>query len=281
MKPRMLARVGCLVWRSVFYLLLAGGAASAYAEEVVIFFDDFETDQGWVVGDAGDNATAGIWERADPQGTLAQPEDDHTADPGVKCWVTDARRGLDDGAYDVDGGKTTLKSPTINLAGYPDATVSYWRWYHNSAGYYPNNDTFAIDLSNDNGLTWVRVETIGPAGEGTAGGWLYHEFQVASFMAPTAQMKIRFIAQDLGNPSLVEAAVDDFRVTVGDGSPCPGAADGDLDGSGVANGADIQRFVTALLGMPGPVDLCHGDFNDDARLDAEDVPPFVAALLAQ
>ena len=40
-----------------------------------VFEDDFETDKGWTAGVPGDDATTGMWERCDPQGTEAQPED--------------------------------------------------------------------------------------------------------------------------------------------------------------------------------------------------------------
>ncbi|MBN1825068.1 MAG: hypothetical protein JW958_02300, partial [Candidatus Eisenbacteria bacterium] len=43
------------------------GAPAAYhsftVSYTVVFEDDFETDKGWTVGDAGDDATTGIWER--------------------------------------------------------------------------------------------------------------------------------------------------------------------------------------------------------------------------
>lgn len=85
-----------------------------------IVTDDFEVDHEWTVGDTGDNATTGIWDRGDPNPTAAQPGDDHTPAPGVTCWVTDSRGGAV-GDYDVDNGKTTRKSPNYDLsAAYPD-----------------------------------------------------------------------------------------------------------------------------------------------------------------
>ncbi|MCZ6542668.1 MAG: hypothetical protein O6768_03295, partial [Planctomycetota bacterium] len=66
--------------------------------------DDLEADTGWVVGAPGDNAVTGIWNRMNPEGTAAQPEDDHTPAPGTICWVTDGFAGGGLGANDVDGG---------------------------------------------------------------------------------------------------------------------------------------------------------------------------------
>ncbi len=174
---------------------------------------DFETNNGWTVGDPGDDATSGLWERADPTGTAAQPEDDHTADPGTDCWVTDGSVGADPDTNDVDEGKTTLLSPTIDLNGVTGATVGYYRWFSNDTGSAPNGDRFVVEISNNNGASWVRVETVGPSGPGTSGGWVYHDFEVTDFVTPTSQIMLRFIASDEGSPSTIEAAIDDFKVT--------------------------------------------------------------------
>ena len=244
----------------------------------VPFQDDFETDKGWTVGDTGDNATTGIWNRADPEATTAQPGDDHTASPGVMCYVTDSRAGTGVGSYDVDGGKTTLKSPIIDLSAVSEPTISYWRWYSNDKGSAPNADTFVVDISNNNGSTWVNAETVGPTGSETAGGWFYHEFRVADKVTPTALIKMRFIAQDQGSGSIIEAAIDDFKVTAYGcvETPVCGTLMGDMDGNSLLNGADIQAFVAAILGQYNPC----GDFNGNAQMDAGDVSGMVNALMA-
>ncbi len=222
-------------------------SASVFTGVVTSFSDSFETSQGWTIGAAGDTATTGVWERADPEGTGAQPEDDHTL-AGVNCFVTGAAAGTSLGANDVDGGATTLISPVIDLSASPTAQVSYWRWYSNDQGGAPNADTFRVDVSNNNGTTWVNAETVGPAGAGTSGGWVFHQFTVSSFVTPTAQVRVRFVAEDAGTGSLVEAAVDDFVVDrkvcnssvtpycFGDGSgaACPCANNGGA-GRGCAN----------------------------------------------
>src|SRR5690606_30686323 len=114
---------------------------------VTVLDNPMEIDEGWTVGSAQDNAVSGIWVRVNPNGTLAQPEDDHTPS-GTMCFVTgQGPVGGDLGANDVDGGQTTLTSPTIDLAGMVDPVVSYWRWYSNDTGAAPNSDVFEIDIS--------------------------------------------------------------------------------------------------------------------------------------
>jgi len=187
--------------------------ATAASSVTTVFSVDFESAAGWSVGAPGDDATTGIWTRVNPIGTEAQPEDDHTAAPGATdCYVTgQGSPGGSVGENDVDSGKTTLLSSVFDLSD-GDATVRYWRWYHNQAGASPGADTFVVDVSNDGGASWTNVEVVGPSGGETAGGWFQHAFLVGDLVAPTAQMRVRFVASDEGDGSIVEAAVDDFEV---------------------------------------------------------------------
>jgi choice-of-anchor B domain-containing protein len=247
---------------------------SLYGSGVVgIASHDFETAAGWTVGAAGDTATAGVWQRADPQGTAAQAEDDHSA-AGTLCFVTGASAGSGVGSFDVDGGSTTLLSPVFDLSAAPSAKVGYWRWYSNDQGGAPNADTFRVDISSNGGTTWVNAETVGPAGAGTSGGWIYHEFAVSAFVAPSAQVRLRFVAEDAGTGSIVEAALDDFSIVdvactgyasicAGDGSgtPCPCANEG-APGSGCRNstgsGALLVGSGTTSVGNDTFVLGCSG-----------------------
>src|SRR6185295_14133979 len=75
----------------------------------------------------------------------------------------------------------------------------------------PNIETFLIDVSVNNGTTWTRAETVGPATQ-NSGGWLQASWSFASLgLTPTSQVKLRFTAQDIGG-SLVEAALDDLVI---------------------------------------------------------------------
>ena len=172
---------------------------------------DFESGAaGWSNG--GGPATTGRWELGDPQGTAAQSEDDHTAAPGVNCWVTGRASGGSLGANDIDGGETILLSPIFDAAGLTNIEASYWRWYSNNQGGSPNADIFIVEVSNDGGSSWSNVETVGPAGVQSNGGWFRHVATLDSILTPTASMRLRFRASDLGTGSIVEAALDDVRI---------------------------------------------------------------------
>ncbi len=236
-----------------------------------VFADDMETDTGWTAGVPGDTATTGIWNRMDPEGTAAQPENDHTAN-GTQCWVTDGVAGGSLGARDVDGGRTTLVSPVLDLTGLPDATISYWRWYSNDAGASPNQDVFRVDITAD-GSNWVNVETVGPTGPEVSGGWFQHQFRVGDFITPSATVQLRFIAEDAGAGSIVEAAVDDLLIQVQD---CQNPCLGDLDGDGDVDLTDLSVLLNNFGTTGATPD--QGDFDGDGDVDLSDLSVLLNAF---
>ena len=235
--------------------------------------DTFETDQGWTVGTT--TATAGAWVRVDPNGTTAQPEDDRSP-TGTICWVTgQGTVGGTLGAADVDGGLTTLNSPAFNFSGFEDVTVSYWRWYSNGLGAAPYADTFRIDVSVDNGTTWTNAETIGPGAAGDPNvtpGWIQSRWSLSSKgLAPSSQVRLRFIAEDAGSGSLVEAALDDVEllgVRCEDPQPCIG----DFNGDGGVDGSDVVAFFAAWESGDASADV-----SEDGGIDGSDLEVFFVA----
>ncbi|MFH1219154.1 MAG: M28 family peptidase [Candidatus Eisenbacteria bacterium] len=187
-----------------------------------VFSDDFETNKGWTVGDTGDNATTGIWERCDPQGTLAQAEDDHTSAPGVNAYITQCAAGTSQGSYDVDGGKTTLLSPIFDLSSYTNARVRYYRWYSNDTGASPETDDWVVDVTEDGGTTWIRLETM----RSSLRQWHFMEFKLTDYIELTSQVRFRFIASDYDPGSIVEAGLDDFSIVTYEDA-ASGVASGD------------------------------------------------------
>ena len=254
--------------------------------------NDFETTTGWQAGVAGDTATSGTWTNGDPVGVEVtafispQPEDDHTSGPGTRCWVTgQGAPGGSNGAADVDGGRTTLLSPAFALANAAHPVVGYWRYYSNVSGSAPAADVFKVDVSNDNGSTWVNAETVGPAGLEAEGGWYYHQFRVADFVVPTNQVRVRFVAEDAGSGSIVEAALDDFSIVDvqcpgyaalcagdGTGNACPCANEG-APGTGCRNSTGNG----ALLAASGITSIA----NDTFLLQANGMPATATALYVQ
>lgn len=176
----------------------------------VTFDDNFETDTGWAVsGDALD----GQWTRGVPAGDGTRGDPTVDGDGSGACYLTDNTPGNSD----VDDGSTILLSPQMDAVGAGSgivAMVSYDRWYSNDVGNAPASDIFVVDISNDNGESWVNLETVGPMGNEVSGGWFHKSFAVSDFVTPTNEMRLRFTASDLGDGSVVEAAVDGVKIEV-------------------------------------------------------------------
>jgi choice-of-anchor B domain-containing protein len=226
---------------------------------------DMETDQGWTGGVAGDDATTGIWTRGNPLGTLAQTGDDHTPG-GSDCWFTgQGPSGGGLGDNDVDDGTTTLMSPVFDLSNLSEPNISYWRWYVNEAAGAPAaDDSFAIDISNDSGSNWTSVELLAPQLVEQAGGWIQSVFRVADYVKPTATVQLRFLARDLNNGSIVEAALDDFQILE---AICP-----DCNSNGASNGMEILAgaYDHDSNGIP---DVCELPDSKTGRLKSSGAIP--------
>ena len=178
-----------------------------YTGVTAVLIDDLEIEPGWSSGAPDDDAEFGLWVWSDPVGTAYQPEDDHSPAPGRFCFVTgNAEPGDPAGKNDVDGGKTTLLSPPFDLSRAAWAGLSYWRWFADEVA---QDDRFQVDLSNDGGSTWINLEMI----RGNAYPWVRVSFDDLGARIPlTEAMRLRFVAEDRGEGSLVEAAVDDLEV---------------------------------------------------------------------
>lgn len=219
---------------------------SAVAADVVDVDDlyDFEAPVGFTVGEPGDTATTGVWVRVDPIGTGAQPENDNSAN-GTIAWVTgQGSVGGSLGENDIDGGTTTLVSNQIDLSGTELAVIDYARWYSNNAGAAPNADVFEVFVSDDDGQTYVLVETVGPTGSGTSGGWIETGFTVSDFVALSSTVRVKFVASDLNAASVVEAAIDDVRILGVSCSDEPCLADTNNDGE--VTPADFNAWIAAF-----------------------------------
>jgi choice-of-anchor B domain-containing protein len=198
------------------------------------WYDSCDTDRGWSTTAPGDDATAGQWERAVPvgssqpsaspaarfggaaqhdipaEGLLASgpvaPGADHTPGDGGLCFVTaNGVPGKDPSESDVDGGRTTLTTPPLDMRGLRDPYVHFARWYcMNSPG---DPDSFLVDISAD-GASWVNVRSIKTSDP----AWRHETFRVRDYVTPGPSVRVRFVAQDQGPEGIVEAAVDDFEL---------------------------------------------------------------------
>ncbi|MFH0980333.1 MAG: hypothetical protein V2A79_02190 [Planctomycetota bacterium] len=183
--------------------LPSAAPASTYTSTVgtvtVVLDDNFETDQGWSVENIA--LTDGAWERGIPagDGTRGDPTTDY--DGSGQCYLTANRAGNSD----VDGGPTRLISPTLDLSATVDPVLRYARWWANDD---QDSDPFDVEVSNDNGGSWIMIERAVNIPQ----GWVLRDVNIADYITLTSQMKIRFSAMDNPNNSIDEGGVDAVKI---------------------------------------------------------------------
>ena len=233
--------------------------ATVYAAVVGEFFtpisDNFENPDGWTV--VNQNLTTGAWVRGVPVTPGGRPEEPPSDfDGSGKCWITGNVVN-----EDVDGGPTILTSRAYDLSAMSDPTISYARWVGTND---PVNDPLIVDVSDDDGLSWINVESA------TGGGWQLHEFQLTSFVNPTALVRLRFSIADNPNNSVTEGGVDAFSVSQ---FRCI-AVLADCNHNGILDSDDIASGRSRDLngnGIPDECETCQGDLNGDGVVDLADL----------
>jgi len=184
--------------------------------------EDFDFSMGfWQTGDLDDNATTGLWEIGSPVGSytdngdLVQTDQQHT-NGGSQCLFTGNAPSSSDGigTNDVDGGHTTVFSPSYDLSSFNNPAFSYWRWFTNNTGANPGADWWQVMISDD-GVNWHYVEN----NKSSDNSWRKFAFRVSDYVGLSNNVQLRFIASDSLHPgqnldggSLIEAAIDDLML---------------------------------------------------------------------
>ena len=240
-----------------------------------LYSNNFETDvNGWVVGDINDDATAGIWELAEPIATFddennqIQPGEDHSS-PGTYCFITGNGNDPSNGGFDdVDNGKTTLYSPEIDIYMMDEVIVTYWRWYTNNVGDNGNNDKWTVSVTN-NGSIWVNLENTTSSNT----DWEKKRFILSDYIDLTGTLQFKFVAEDIfyngddgTGGSLVEAAIDDFTIEyIAENSNITG----DVNNDSNVDVLDVVLVVNMILGSE-PQNFS-ADLNNDNSINVQDV----------
>ncbi|GAA3750378.1 hypothetical protein GCM10022225_38300 [Plantactinospora mayteni] len=174
-----------------------------------VYSDTFETATGWTVNPAGtDTATAGQWARADPAATSSGVATQlGTTVSGSFDLVTGPLAGSAAGDHDVDGGVTSVQSPSISLPASGTLTLEF-SWY-------------LAHLTNASSADYLRVRVVGGstgtvlnvagAASNRAAAWQTASANISAFAGQSVRIVVD--AADAGGASLVEAAVDDVRIT--------------------------------------------------------------------
>jgi hypothetical protein len=168
------------------------------------FFDDLEIARGWRVDPRGtDNASAGRWVRGDAQRSRLQLS---SAVSGRGVLVTGRRRG-----QDVDGGRTSVRSPVIRLPDSSSATLRlrYWLGHSPSAG---SRDGLRVQLVAADGSWLATLASVEGNGARRVPRWRSLRRRLPDELAGQ-RVRIQLVALDRGAASTVEAGVDEVRVS--------------------------------------------------------------------
>ena len=176
----------------------------------MVFNDDFETDRGWVRNLSGtDTATLGLWERGDPEATTSSGAKQlGTTTSGVNDLVTGRLAGTAAGANDVDGGVTTIHSPQITLPATGSLTLTF-QYYLAHGSNSSSADFFRVYVVAGAASTQV-FQSLGAASNRN-GAWTPVSLNLTAFAGQTIRLRVE--AADASGASLVEAAVDDVKIT--------------------------------------------------------------------
>ena len=183
--------------------------------------EDFDFSMGfWQTGDVNDNATTGLWEIGSPvgsytdNGSSVQTDQQHTPNGSDCAFTGNATSSTASiGENDIDGGHTTLYSPTYDLTSYINPAFSYWRWFTNNTGAEPNADWWQVSITGD-GVNWESIENNLTSDI----SWRRFAFRVKDYISlNSTQVQLKFVASDstngsLSGGSLVEAAIDDLML---------------------------------------------------------------------
>ena len=186
-------------------------------EEVVIemtqgYQDDASLDLGWSYESLEDNATSGRWNRIQPY--LGFPRSDWVHPPfepagssGSIFFTGRPPKFAPPERDDVNNGRTTLTTPAMDLSTYEDPLIIFDLWFI----HFERDtilDTLVVELSNDNGASWVSAYR---EIKGTS-GWKRHVIFVRDHIFLSNQMHVRFRASDTLGNILVVAGIDNFDV---------------------------------------------------------------------
>ncbi len=174
------------------------GKASAYCGP---YYDDLEISRGWTVNpDGTDTATEGAWARGVPQVKPFQL----AAWDGQSAFVTGLK------GADVDGGRTTARSPLISLPSSASTLrLRYWVGFDAQA---TDSDSFIVRLVNAAGDKVATVVAVKGNGRTQRPAWKTLTFAIPAALQGTS-VAIQLMATDAGADATVEAGVDSLRIT--------------------------------------------------------------------
>ena len=223
------------------FVAIAANSSSVYAS------NDFQTASGWTFwGEA--SLTSGRFKVAKPNANdLHAPSKDF--DGSSRCLLTGS-----DANEDVDHGATRATSPSINLALAQNPYMSFAAWFSSSL---PDHRSMFVQVSSNAGATWTTIDTIKQTD-----GWEMKVYRILDHVPLTTGFRVRLETGDGPEASIVEAAIDRFRVEELSCIPCTLPS---------TNGPEPREAqIARLLSLWNAGDLL-ADLNADNQIDIFDI----------
>jgi len=242
--------------------------------QVVVAVGDSVIQHAWPLDDNPGWATEGDWEFGP-----ATAGGSYNGDPGFAYTGTNVYGYNIGGDYTNGLPATYLSTTAIDCSGSYNVELGFRRWLGVESN--DDYDEATIEVSNDGSnwtVIWRATDTGGAISDSS---WQLQTFDISSIADNQSTVYVRWgMGPTDGGLTYPGWNIDDVEIWgLVETAPCPDPADGDMDNSGHADGADIQLFIDAILGEPSLSDICHGDFDDINGLDVGDVPGMVAKLL--
>ena len=197
----LLEQAGCLY-----------GVIGKAASRCGAFDDDLEVARGWRVdADGTDTATSGAFGRSDPSSTRTAggPKQLGTTPSGIRAYVTGAAAGSSSTANDLDGGTTTTRSPRVTLPTTLGQRLTFkWTFAHGATS--TSADWLRVQVVNEADVATTVFEVRGAARD-RDGAWAGFSASLDAWRGQTVRLQLA--ARDGGNGNLVEAGIDDVRIT--------------------------------------------------------------------
>jgi hypothetical protein len=173
--------------------------------------DDLEINRGWTINPDGiDTGSSGAWARGNPDATSSagRPMQLGTATSGRYTFATGLAAGASPTANDLDG-RTTIRSQPIQVpASVGPLTFNY------AFGHGPDStQSDSLQAFIEEGGTRTRVFRVLGSGLREAASWRRASISLERYEGRT--IRLVFVATDGGAGSLVEAGLDDIRITQG------------------------------------------------------------------
>ena len=178
------------------------------------YSDDFSIDLGWIVENES-SLTAGAWERGIPNGTdyqgeLMNPNSDAAGDCGSEAYITGNAANASFYEADLDGGRTSIYSPIMDLSSFQTVSLSFSTWFQNSGGQSFPNDSLLIKLTNGSQTTLLYSRT----SQNSSAQWQTQQILVPAELILNNTMQLIVETMDYDDSGhLVEAGFDKFLIT--------------------------------------------------------------------